>query len=266
MAPVTALQGSMTPPPPGERVARSRRTWVLAAAAVIAPVVVVLALVPWRTRLSPADGALLLVVAIVAVATAGYRWAAALCALVAAAAFDVVLTRPYGSFRIARSSDALTAVLLLVVGLVVGDLAARGRTHRAAADRGRTQLTLLHAVTELAATGRDPGEVVRTAAGELTQLLGLRSCEFTREAPGVQAQVEPDGQVRLGSITWATGDLGLPHRGVVLPVRAAGTVLGAFVLVPVPGVRLPQDQLQVAVSLADQVGAALAVGGARRAG
>ena len=44
--------------------------------AVLGPVVVALALTPWRDRLAGADDALILVVVIVAVATAGYRWAA----------------------------------------------------------------------------------------------------------------------------------------------------------------------------------------------
>jgi hypothetical protein len=108
--------------------------------------------------------------------------------------------------------------------------------------------------------------VIRAARRELTVLLELRSCEFTRDDPGVAARVEPDGQVRIGSVGWATDDLGLPHRGVVLPVRSGGAVLGRFVLTPVPGVRMPTDHLRVAVAVADQVGAALAAGRAHQAG
>jgi K+-sensing histidine kinase KdpD len=252
--------------PAGRHRVGRRRAWLLASVAVVAPVGVALVLVPWRGRLTPADDALVLVVVIVAVATAGYRWAAALCALVASVALDIVLTRPYGSFRIDRAGDLVTAVLLLVVGLAVGDMAARGRAQRAAADRGRSQLTVLHAVTELAATGRAPDEVVRAAARELTGLLTLRSCLFTRDAPATAARVEPDGRVRIGTVDWETGELGLPYRGAVLPVRGGGHVLGAFVLDPVLGVAVPREQLQVAVALADQAGAALAVGEARLTG
>jgi K+-sensing histidine kinase KdpD len=68
--------------------------------AVLGPVVVALLLTPWRDRLAAADNALILVVVIVAVATAGYRWAAAVCALASALAFDVFLTR-----RTARSGS-----------------------------------------------------------------------------------------------------------------------------------------------------------------
>jgi hypothetical protein len=89
-------------------------------------------------------------------------------------------------------------------------------------------------------------------------LLGLRSCTFHRVETGLAARVEPDGEVRIGAVVWATEDLGLPHRGVDLPVRSGGRILGHFVLLPVPGTRVSRQSLAVAVDVADQVGAALA--------
>ena len=229
---------------------------LLAAVAVLAPVAVALALTPWRDRLASADDALILVVAIVAVATSGRRWAAALCALSAALCFDFFLTRPYLSLRITRSSDLVTEVLLLVVGLLVGDLAARGRHHRSTARHGRDQIAALHAVTELAAVGTEPADVAREAGRALRRLLHLRSCTFATGDSGLAARLQPDGVVRMGAVAWDTEDLGLPHRGVDLPVRAGGEVVGHFLLAPDPGVRLPRDVLLVAVAIADQVGAA----------
>ena len=256
---------------PGPGSAR-RRTWLLAAAAVLGPVAATLLLIPWRDRLSPADDALLLVVVIVAVATAGYRWAAAVCALVSALALDVFLTRPYHSLRIERTDDLVTAILLLVVGLAVGDLAARGRTQRAAATWNRNQLVQVRAVTDLAARGGRPDVVVRRTGAELTELLGLRSCLFATSEPGVAARVLPDGRVEMGTTVWPAGSLGLPFGGAVLAARAGGRVQGYFVLEPEPGTPVPQDLLAVAVTMADQVGATLAArgsdgpGGAARPG
>jgi len=234
------------------------RPWVLLAFAILAPVVAALLLTPWRDRLAAADNALILVVVIVAVATSGHRWAAAVCAISSALSFDFLLTRPYGSFRISRTSDLVTEILLLVVGLAVGDLATRGRTHRVAAWQGRRHLAVLHHVTGMVAGGRDPDELVREAGQELSRLLGLRSCTFCRDETGVAARLEPDGEVRLGAVAWSTDDLGLPHRGVDLPLRSAGRILGHFVLRPVPGTRVPHESLAVAVDVADQVGAVLA--------
>ena len=132
-------------------------------AAVAAPVVAAAALIPGRGRLDSADNALILVVVIVAVASTGRRLAAAVAALVSALSFDFFLTRPYNSFRITRHADLITELLLLVVGLAVGELAARGRLHRQAAGVGRRQLAQLHSVTELAASGQDARLVVEAA-------------------------------------------------------------------------------------------------------
>src|SRR5262245_5847303 len=94
--------------------------------AVIAPVVAAAALIPLRGDVDNTNVGLLLVVVVVAVASVGQRTAAALSALSAAAAFNFFHTEPYYSLRISSRDDVETAVLLLLVGLAVGELASRG--------------------------------------------------------------------------------------------------------------------------------------------
>lgn len=119
-------------------------------------------------------------------------------------------------------------------------------------------MAMLHSVTELAASGKDPETVIDAAIRELSDLLTLRGCRFTEQHPGPgTARVAPDGQVNLGDKTWATEDLGLP-RSVDLPVRSGGWLLGHFLLTPTPGKPVSPHRLLVAVAIADQVGAALA--------
>jgi hypothetical protein len=236
-------------------------------AAVVAPLVASVALIPGRGHLDSADSALILVVVIVAVASTGRRLAAAVAALVSAVAFDFFLTRPYYSLRISRHADLITELLLLVVGLAVGELAARGRRHRDAAGEGRQQLALLHSVTELAATGKEPELVVASAARELRELLELRECRFTSRDPGgTTARVTPNGDVTVGNEIWSTDDIGLPTHNVDLPVRSGGWLLGHFLLTPTPGRPVSHERLLVAVTIADQVGAALAADDSGNAG
>jgi K+-sensing histidine kinase KdpD len=233
-------------------------TWIMLAA-VAAPIAVAVALIPWRQQLDTADSALILVVVIVAVAGTGRRLAAAVAAMVSALSFDFFLTRPYQSLRISRHTDLITELLLVVVGLAVGELAARGRRHRDAAWEGRHQMAMLHSLTELAASGRDPEEVVAVAAHQLRALLSLRASRFTaHDVAPATARVTPRGEVLVGEETWSTGDLGLPTRTVDLPVRSGGWLFGHFLLTPTPGKPVPPDRLLVAVAMADQVGAALA--------
>lgn len=237
---------------------RMRPRWIWLAAMTV-PVAVALLLIPSRGHLGPADDALVLVLVTVAIASWGNRPAAALAALVAAACFDFLLTRPYGSFRISRQGDITTEVLFVVVGLLVGDLAARGRRHRLAADRGRLGISRIHDLGERIADGEDPEFVLIAVASELRELLSLQDCRFVREQPsGKGAWIAQDGTVRLNPLRWPTATAGLPTKQVELPVRGGGRVLGTFLLTPTPVTPISQEQCLVAVALVDQLGATMA--------
>lgn len=235
---------------------RARWIWL---ASVALPVTVALILVPSRGHLGPADDALVLVVVTVAIASWGNRLAAALAAIVAAASFDFLLTRPYGSFRISRQADITTEILFIVVGLLVGDIAARGRRHQLAAARGRLEISRIHDLGERIAEGEDPEFVLIAVASELRQLLNLQDCRFVRDQPsGKGAWIANDGTVRLNPLRWPAATAGLPTKQVELPVRGGGRVLGTFLLTPTPVTPISQEQCLVAVALADQLGATMA--------
>jgi K+-sensing histidine kinase KdpD len=234
--------------------------WTLA---VVAPIAVALLLIPGRSHLDSADDALVLVVVTVAIASTGSRIRAFVAALVAAASFDFLLTRPYGSFRISRSADITTEVLFVVVGLLVGELAARGRRDRQAAALGRNEIARLHDLSQRIAGGEDPDFILIAVAGELRELLSLQDCRFVREQPsGKGAWIAADGTVRLNPLRWPAGSVGLPTQHVELPVRGGGLVVGTFILTPTPATPISHEQCVVAVALADQLGASMATHGA----
>jgi K+-sensing histidine kinase KdpD len=233
--------------------------WLIWLAALFVPIAVALLLVPSRGHLGPADDALVLVVVTVAIASRGNRGAAALAAIVSAASFDFLLTRPYGSFRISRQSDITTEVLFVAVGLLVGELAARGRRHQRAAVRGQLEISRLHDLAQRIADGEEPEFVLIAVANELRELLHLQDCRFVREQPsGKGAWIASDGTVRLNPLRWPTATAGLPTRQVELPVRGGGKILGTFLLTPTPVAPISQEECLVAVALVDQLGAALA--------
>ena len=237
-----------------------RRGYAIWLLAIVAPISVALALVPGRSHLTAADDALILVVVTVAVASSGRRAAAAAAALVSAASFDFFLTRPYGSFLISRQADLTTEVLFVVVGLLVGDLAARGRRHRRAAAEGRHELTRIHDMAERIAGGEDPDFVLMAVAAELRDVLSLQDCRFVWDPPsGKGAWIEADGTVRLNPLRWPSAAVGLPTKQVELPVRGGGRILGTFILTPTPATPISQERCVVAVALADQLGTALSV-------
>ncbi len=237
-----------------------------AAAALAGPLVVAAALIPARSWLTPVNVALVLVGVVVAVAMLGGRLAAFVAALNGAIWFDAFHTRPYYSFDIERHEDIVAALLLLAVGLAIGDVSTRSRTHRAAAAISSADIGRIHAIADLVASGEDSDSVILAVTGELRSLLALRNVEIEfppyppddrRGRPVVRARIERDGSVRFGVLGWAAASIGLPARAVDLPVLARGREVARFVLQPTPGLPVDLDRRLVAVSLADQVGAAI---------
>jgi K+-sensing histidine kinase KdpD len=237
-----------------------RTTWLALIAAVAGPVGAAAVLIPLRTQIGNTNIALVLVVVVVAVATLGRRFAAAVAAISAAAWFDFFHTLPHYSFSIRAHDDVVTAGLLLVVGLAVGELAVRSRRHRSAAVDGSTDIGRIHAIAELAASGEEPDFVILAVAGELLQILSLRDCRFDLYAPGDKpiARIERNGEVTVGQLRWGVDTMGLPTKQVELLIEGGGRPLGRFVLSPTPGKPIPFDKRLVAIALADQAGAALA--------
>jgi K+-sensing histidine kinase KdpD len=234
------------------------RPWVRRLLPVALPIAVAALLIPSRGHLDTADDALVLVVVTVAMASQGRRWAALLSALVAAVSFDFFLTAPYFSFRISGNRDLTTELLFVAVGLLVGELAARGQRHRMAAAEGRQELDRIHQMAERIAGGEEPNFVLMAVAAELRELLSLQDCRFVWEPPSERgARINPDGSVRLNPVTWPTASAGLPTRQVELAVRGGGRVVGTFILTPTPALPISQERCVVAVALADQLGSIL---------
>jgi hypothetical protein len=222
-------------------------------AAVVVPVIIVVALVPLRGHVSAANLALLLVLVVLGGAVAGGRVFGVVVGVVTAVAFDFFLTLPYGSFTIERSDDVATTALLATVGLVGGELVERARRSEADALARRAEVEKFRRRAELAAGGEPPARLISRTSEELVSLLALADVTYQRgPMPGDIAVLTHWGALvpsRSGSL--AT---------VALPVRAHGRELGHFRLVfprPTAGMSVAADQRHAAVAMADQLGMAL---------
>lgn len=233
------------------------RDRVALGAAVALPLVVCVVLAPFRTGMSNTNAALVLVVAVVAVAVLGNRLAGALAALSAAVWFDFFLTRPYGQFTIAGPSDITTAVLLLVVGVAVSQLAARARKLKVIAITDDDYLAQIHHTARLAENAPGPDAVVDQVCRQLVGLLTLRGCRFEYGTLiGHPPRLEEDGTISWGHRRWDADRDGLPDEDVELRVFHNGHFHGRFMLRPTPGAVPPLAARLVAVTLAGQAGAA----------
>jgi hypothetical protein len=232
------------------------RLAVVAAAAL--PLAVAVVLLPLRSSWSNTNMALVLVVAVVAVAAIGSRLAGALAAVSAAAWFDFFFTVPYDRFAIAQAADIRTAVLLLVVGVAVSQLAARARRLKVIAITDARYLAEIHDTAELAQHARSPEAVIDRVREQLIGLLDLAGCRFEYGTLlGHPPRLEPDGSVMMGYHRRDVEESGLPGEEIELRTFGNGQYYGRFMLRPKPESRPSLQARLVAVTLADQAGRAL---------
>jgi K+-sensing histidine kinase KdpD len=226
---------------------------------VVVPFGVTAALVPARAALAGTAAALILVTVIAAVAILGNRFAGLLAAVSSALWFDFFLTPPYERLAISHRADLETTISLLVVGLIVTELAARGRHHRRAAAEEADYVALIHELGDMVARGAPPTEIIERASNELIHLLHLRRCTYLPGAPEPKrTMIRSNGEVVLSNLRWGISTMGLPGPELDLPVQYGGRTLGRFVLVPTPGWPVARERMIVAVAIAGQGGAGLA--------
>jgi K+-sensing histidine kinase KdpD len=227
-----------------------------------------LVLVPFRDDIDNANLALLLVLAVVVAGVLGGRGAAVVAAITATMAFDFFLTKPYNSMRIESADDIETAVIMLAVGLLVGEVAARGRRSRRQRERAADAIARVHRVAARIAEGgpldhdHRLDDVVEMVRAELTALLQLHDCHL-EYAPfqWPLPRLERSGTIETAEHQYVGDGFVLPEYGVQLPVLDAGREIARFVLMGNPDVAVTLEERVVAVALADQLGGAFSLAG-----
>ena len=137
---------------------------------------VAIALVPLRDEIDNANLALILVLVVVVVASLGGRSAGAVAAVTSTLAFDFFLTRPFLSARVESADDIETLLILLAVGLLVGELASRARHARRDQELAAAAVQRVHRVADAVAHGEPLTVVLDSVQTELTALFGLWDC------------------------------------------------------------------------------------------
>jgi uncharacterized protein DUF4118 len=225
-------------------------------------------LVPFRDDIDNANLALLLVLAVVVAAVLGGRGAAVVAAITATMAFDFFLTKPYNSMRIESADDIETAVIMLAVGLLVGEVAARGRRFRRQRERAADAIARVHRVAARIAEGgpldhdHRLDDVVEMVRRELTALLQLHDCHL-EYAPfqWPLPRLERSGTIETSEHQFEGDGFVLPEYGVQLPVLDSGREIARFILMGNPEVAVTLEERVVAVALADQLGSAFSLAG-----
>jgi hypothetical protein len=238
---------------------RFNRQNLLLATGLVGPLVACVILLPYRNSVPNTSDALLLVLVVVGVASAGDRLAGFLAALSAGLGFDFFLTQPYQSLAIASAADVQTMLLLLGVGVAVTEIAYRRREQQAMARQHLGYLQGVEKVAKIASEGTSsPSALIELVAGQIVQVMGLEKCRFDYGMGLDYPRLEPDGSVRRRNQPWPVDSLGLPaDKDTELVVEIGGRFMGRFLLTANPGARPSRSERMVAAALAAQVGAAL---------
>jgi hypothetical protein len=217
-----------------------------------------------RGHITNTNVALILAVVVVVAGALGGRAAGMAAGLTAAVSFDFFHTRPYLSFLIHDADDVEMTLLLLVLGLVSGQLAWKAGVAAHQRDDTRGGLDQIRRLADKVARGQESVDVIAAARAELIDLFQLVDCRFEAapfhdrldivvlERNGVVAhrryRLQPGGDLELE----------LPADGVALPILSRGQIVGRFILDFGPEAGATLEQRIVAIALADQVGASLA--------
>lgn len=239
---------------------QARRSLVVGVAAV-APLVACAVLSLFRDSVANTNGALGLVLLIVAAAATGMRPAGLVAALSSAAWFDFFLTEPYNHFAITDRADVETAVLLVLVGAAVTEIALWGRRQQARASREQGYLDGVVSTAATVGAGRtSAGSLIDHVCDQIVDVLQIDRCRFDPGGEPVLAALDNDGAVTYNDHPYNVDRLGLPTDSeIALTVQSGGVVHGRFLLTAATRIARPSlEQLRVAGALANQVGAALA--------
>ena len=155
----------------------------------------------------------------------GGRAAGLIAAVVSATAFDFFDARPYGQLSMTAGRDVVTALFLVGVGVVVGELTVRLRRYRALAARRGEDFAIMSGAAQLMGFGEEATMVVAALGGELVARLGLADCQFEiGPLTGERPHVTREGVVVDGHGRPPTGRL----AEVDLPVWAGGELVGRY--------------------------------------
>lgn len=257
--------------------------WGLAggvAAALLGATTVLVWLLQGWLGLTDASAAYLL--AVTAVAVLFGPWAAVLGAVAAFGLYNFLFTHPLYTFIVADSGQLLNLVLLLVVGVVVGQLAGAQRERAELAEARRREAVVVSQVSRALANRQDTAAAASTIVDILLHAVGARAIWIgLGSAPGRERRLAATGtsppetpaihavlQRRPGDepARWmrvhppgppgrAGADAAPAYR---VPIEAAGNALGGIWISREAAAGEPRrEEVRMLAAAADQIGQAL---------
>jgi len=243
---------------PGERSRFSVRRRVVAyVLAVVLPVAVAVAMIPFRVDHGRV-AVLVLVIPVVLVALLGATGPAVVAAATAVLAYDFLLAEPYYSLAIDDTDEVVAALTLLAVAVVVGVSSARLVKLRVRESTRRDELRHLVSFIRANSQRHDEGELADIASAHIAEVLHLTDCIWQ---PGTGAPGGPlllaDGNL-MGRVSEMKSDRAVLPDHLDLPVWRGGEQLGRFELTSTPSNVVSIEERVIAAAIAELFGQATA--------
>jgi hypothetical protein len=199
---------------------------------------------------------LLLALSVVIAGRFGGRAGGLASAAMAATTFDVFHTQPYLSLKIDNGDDLAVTFVLLLVGIVAGDLSARASRDRRVASTREIDADAISRLLDVARE-REARDLEFAVTYELTRLLSLRDCWFTTDATDLP-ELGPQGSLDVPHLVHRDEGFELPTDGIAIPVSAKHQRLGSLVCLPEPGIGIGITRRRTAVVAAHVLALSLA--------
>jgi K+-sensing histidine kinase KdpD len=210
-------------------------------------------LVPIRDLLGTTNVALAMVLLVVVAASVGGRLSGSFTAVTASVVFNLFHTKPYLTLRVQSGKEVLSVVLVLVVGLAVGELGVARERQSAVRRSHLRSIRALEDVGAIVSSGAPVEDVWPVVQEAMSTTLSAERVYFEPDGPFSEYPVvERDGRIEQASKRLIGDGFALPDGGAAVKVVANGRTLGQLVVKPRADVGVTREQRRAAVAIADQ--------------
>jgi two-component system sensor histidine kinase KdpD len=202
-------------------------------------------MVPFRSHLSSATAALVLVVPVIAGVTVGGLPAGLVSVVAGFVAYDSVFIRPYYTLTVGSAQNWVALIVYVVVMALVARVVAALRSARSEAQRRADETRRLYELSELLVEDRSVGELLETIVKAVRTVFGVAGVTLLLPVGGRLAtaasageplsprelhQLDPESGVPVGVGTAP----GAPHEMRTLALAASGRPVGMLALSGIP--------------------------------
>ena len=181
----------------------------------------------------------------------GFRLAA-ITALIATGAFNFFFLPPYGTFTIADPQNWIALFVFLVTAIVASNLAERARREAAQANRRRTEVERLYALSQSLLTAENALSLVNRIPAMVSDTFATEGAMLRITSRDSTYKSHPNLALDSGKLraTLVRGEPVLEDRAAYIPLRIGVRTTGALAIAGIPPSRETLDAIGSLIGIA----------------